>query len=43
MSFAVRLKTSDIIPRPVRKVKYFFYFFTFFISTEAKSVFSLDE
>ena len=43
LSFAVRLKTSDIIPRLVRKVKYFFYFFTFFISTEAKSVFSLDE
>ena len=43
LSFAVRLKTSDIIPQPVRKVKHFFYFFIFFISTEVKSVFSPDE
>ena len=43
LSFAVRLKTSDIIPQPVPKVKHFFYFFTFFISTEMKSVFPPHE
>ena len=30
LSFSVRLKTSDIIPQPVPKVKHFFYFFIFF-------------
>ena len=30
LSFTVRLKTSDIIPQPVPKVKHFFYFFIFF-------------